>query len=151
MAATPFEIVILLSVGSFQAAAPGVAKEPSPVFEDSAAGLRSFTAWAKATLGEPKFAQPPSRLCVVGAVPFSGAGPYIPRPIWESQRPVRELEPYAATFHYVEPPAASAPPAKPRTMKQALAICAKAAKEPLPVRPATPVAPAPAQAPRAPR
>lgn len=124
--AAALELVLLLSVGSFQAFIPGVTKDASPVFEDSEQGLKTFTAWARSTMGEPKFNQPPTRICVVGAVPFADKGPYIAKPIWESKQPVRQLEPYSATFHYVEP-AASTPPPKPRTMKEAVDLCAKAA------------------------
>jgi len=121
----PLQLVILLSIGSFQGYVPGVTTEPSPVFEDSAAGLAAFTGWARSTMGEPRFNQPPLRICVVGAVPFpANKGPYISPQIWGSKQPIRRLEPYAATFHYVEP-AASAPVPAPRTMKQAIALCAK--------------------------
>ncbi len=123
----PIQLVLLLSLGSFQVAIPGVTKEPSPVFEDSAKGVQAFTSWALGTLGEPKFNQPPYQFCVVGAQPFAaGKGPYVSDQISRSRPPVRQLEPYSATFHYVEPPA-SGPAPKPRTMKQAIELCAKAA------------------------
>jgi hypothetical protein len=118
------QLVLLLSIGSFQAFIPGVTKEASPVFEDSEQGLKTFTAWATSTIGEPRFIQPPTHSCVVGAVPFADKGPYISKPIWESKPPVRALEPYSATFHYVEP-AAGAPAPKPRTMQQAIELCSK--------------------------
>ncbi len=123
----PIQLVLLLSLCSFQVSIPGVTKEPSPVFEDSAKGLQAFTNWAVATLGEPKFNQPPYQLCVVGAQPFVDKGPYVAEQISRSRPPVRSLEPYSATFHYVEPPARGAPPPKPRTLKQAIELCAKAA------------------------
>jgi hypothetical protein len=62
----------------------------------------------------------------VGAVPFGNTPPYVVRPIYESKMPVRALEPYSATFHYVEVPAGARPPAHPRTMKEAVEICSKA-------------------------
>ena len=120
----PIQLVFLLSIGSFQVSIPGVTRDISPVFEDSAQGLKSFTTWASTTMGEPKFNQPPLRFCVVGAVPFTDKGPYIPQQISGSKPPVRSLEPYSATFHYVEP-APGAPVPKPRTMKQAIDLCAK--------------------------
>lgn len=117
------ELVILLSIGSFQAFIPGLTKEPSPVFADSAEGLKTFTAWARQTMGEPRFNQPPTRICVVAALPFTDKPPYISQPIWGSKPPVRALEPYGATFHYVDHQA-GAPLPKPRTLKQALELCA---------------------------
>jgi hypothetical protein len=124
----PIQLVLLLSIGSFQAFIPGVTQQASPVFEDSDQGLKSFTAWARSTMGEPRFNQPPLQICVVGAVPFTDKGPYISKPIWESKQPVRALEPYSATFHYVEP-AAGAPAPKPRTMKQAVELRSKPAQK----------------------
>ncbi len=121
---SPTLIVLLVSLGSFQAQVPGLTKTPSPVFEDNEQGLRTFTAWARATMGEPRFNQPPHHICVVGAVPFVDRGPFIAEPISKSRMPVRQLEPYAATFHYVDASAAPAPKA-PRTWKQAVDICKK--------------------------
>ncbi len=138
---TAFHLVILLSVGQFQATLPDITPQASPKFPDNAQGARDFTSWAKATMPTPKFIQPPLRICVVGAVAFKpDQVPLLPQSLWESKFPLRALEPYSATFHYVEPPkdgaasgAAKAPPAaKPRTMKQAQAICAEAAKKPPP-------------------
>lgn len=117
----PVQLVLLLSLGSFQAFIPGVTKTASPVFEDSAKGLKEFTTWATSTLGEPKFNQPPHKICVVGALPFEDKGPYISQQISQSKWPVRALEPYSATFHYVEPVAGAKP--KPRTMNQAVELC----------------------------
>ena len=122
---TPIVLVILLSIGSFQAAIPGRTQGASPAFEDNAQGLARLAEWASSRLGVPKFNQPPLKVCVVGSVPFKDPGPYIVKPIWESQPPVHQLEPYAATFHYVEvAPGKLTPP--PRTMKQAMDICRKA-------------------------
>lgn len=120
-------LVILLSIGSYQASIPGVTQKPSPRFEDTAQGLQDFARWARATVPEPKFNQPPLRICVVGASPFSAEKPpYLPKPLWESKPPLHALEPYAATFHYVEPQPGAAPP-KPRTMAQAVKLCSEAA------------------------
>ena len=133
------EIVILLSLGSFQATLPQVPKATSPVFEDSAQGVQGFMAWVKPALGDPKFNQPPTRICVVGAVPFGPQSQlYLPKPLYESRQPLRQLEPYAATFHYVEQPA-STPAPKPRTLRDAQAICTRAWKAgPSPERPLGP-------------
>ena len=120
----PFQLVLLLSVGSFQAFVPGVTKAPSPVFADSEQGLAAFTTWATRTLPEAGFNQPPLKICVVGAVPFGGKTPYVAKPIWESHPPVRTLEPYSATFHYVDVKAGDKPP-KPRSLQDAIALCAK--------------------------
>jgi hypothetical protein len=147
MAAT--HLIVLLSVGSFQALLPGIGPQPSPVFEDNAQGARAFTTWAKQTMPVPGFNQPPLRICVVGAVAFKPeAAPYLPKPLYESTFPLRALEPYSATFHYVEddkPDKAGKPP-KPRTMKQAQKICAEAAKKPPPSL-VIPPASAPTQSP----
>lgn len=119
----PIQLVLLLSLGSFQATIPAIGPEPSPVFEDSAAGLASFTQWARTTMGEPRFNQPPHQLCVVAALPFApNKGPYVALPISQSKPPVRALEPYSASFHYVELPA-GAPPPKPRTLQEAVSLC----------------------------
>ncbi len=120
----PFQLVLLLSVGSFQAFVPGITKAPSPVFADSEQGLTAFTTWAQRTLPEAGFNQPPLKICVVGASPFGGKPPYVARPIWESRPPVRALEPFAATFHYVEPKPGDKPP-KPRTLRDAITLCAQ--------------------------
>lgn len=118
------ELIILLSLGSFQATLPQIPKATSPVFPDTAQGVADFMAWIKPVMGEPKFNQPPTKVCVVGAVPFKNDAPlYLPKPLWESRPPLRWLEPYTATFHYVEL-AASAPPPKPRTLRDAARICA---------------------------
>jgi len=128
------QLVILLSAGSFQASLPAVSKQPSAVYADTAQGVRDFITWLRPTLPTPKFAQPPLHICVVGAVPFTDeTAPVLPKPLWESRPPWRSLEPYAATFHYVEADATSSKGAKgrtppPRSMKQALQICAAAAK-----------------------
>jgi hypothetical protein len=122
------ELVILLAVGSFQAAAPGTLREPSAVYPDTAEGARDFVVWLRGALPPPRFAQPPMQVCVVGAVPFSPeAAPLLPKPLWESRHPWRALEPYAATFHYVEPPAPGGKPGavpKPRTLRDAVKLCA---------------------------
>lgn len=119
------ELVILLAVGSFQASAPGTLREPSAVYPDTAEGARDFVVWLRGALPPPRFAQPPMQVCVVGAVPFTPeAAPVLPKPLWESRTPWRALEPYAATFHYVEPPAAGAKPPKPRTLRDAVKLCA---------------------------
>lgn len=122
------ELVILLSVGTFQATLPQIPKATSPVFQDTAQGVQIFMSWLKGALPEPGFNQPPTRVCVVGAVPFTPeAAPYVVRPLWESRPPFRRLEPYSATFHYVElAPGAKAPPA--RTLRDAMKICAEAWK-----------------------
>ena len=125
-----FQLIILLSIGSFQAQLPAVSKLPSPSFDDSAAGAVEFVKWAKATIPAPKFGQPPLQICVVGALPFTpDQAPYLPKPLWESRQPLRSLEPYAATFHYVEPAPGAKPP-RPRAMRDALKICAATAKKP---------------------
>jgi hypothetical protein len=136
------EIVILLSLGTFQVTLPQIPKATSPAFEDSAQGVQAFMGWLKPVLPEPRFNQPPTRICVVGAVPFGPkATLYLPKPLWESRQPLRQLEPYAATFHYLDP-AASAPAPKPRTLKDAQRICAQAWKAaPSPVKPLGPVKP----------
>ncbi len=122
------QLVILLSAGSFQATVPGVSTQPSAVYPDTPQGAREFITWLRPTLPTPKFAQPPLHVCVVGAVPFSpDKAPVLPKPLWESKQPWRSLEPYAATFHYVEPDAKGRVP-KARTLKQAQKICAAAAK-----------------------
>ncbi len=133
------EIVILLSLGSFQATLPQIPKATSAPFADSAQGIRDFMGWVKPVMGEPKFNQPPTRICVVGAVPFAPkAELLLPSQLWESRQPLRQLEPYSATFHYVEP-AAGTPAPKPRTLKDAARICADAWKaEPSPVKPLGP-------------
>jgi hypothetical protein len=129
------QLVILLSVGSFQASLPGVSPQPSAAYPDTPQGAREFITWLRPTLPTPKFAAPPMHVCVVGAVPFvPEKAPVLPKPLWESKQPWRSLEPYAATFHYVEAdakedakdPKGRAP--KARTMKQAQQICAVAAK-----------------------
>lgn len=125
------QLVILLSVGSFQAVVPEMSREPSAKFPDTAQGARDFITWLRPRLPTPKFAQPPMHVCVVGAVPFSDAtAPTLPKPLWESRQPWRSLEPYGATFHYAEadPKAPKGTVPKPRSWKQALQICAAAAK-----------------------
>jgi hypothetical protein len=122
------QLIILLSVGSFQASVPGVTAQPSAVYPDTPQGARDFITWLRPTLPTPKFAQPPLHVCVVGAVPFApDKAPVLSKPLWESKQPWRSLEPYAATFHYAQPDAKGRA-AKPRTMKQAVTICAAAAK-----------------------
>ena len=117
------QLVILLSLGTFQAAVPGVGHTPSPVFEDSALGVKSFMAWLKPLLPPPTFNQLPLQVCVVGAVPFTPEkAPYLPKPLYESQQPLHQLEPYSATFHYVSPTAQSKDTTS-RTLSQALHIC----------------------------
>jgi hypothetical protein len=148
MAAAALQLVILLSAGSFQAVVPGVSAQASAVYRDTPQGAREFITWLRPTLPAPKFAQPPMHVCVVGAVPFAAdAAPVLPKPLWESKQPWRSLEPYAATFHYAELDAKGRAP-KPRNLKQALKICAAAAKSvpqevaiPLVVRPAASAAP----------
>ena len=104
-----FELIILLSIGSFQVNVPAVSKQAAPTFEDSAKGVVEFVQWFKSTIPEPKFGQPPLQVCVVGALPFTlEKAPYLPKPLWESRQPLHSLEPYSATFHYVEPPKAGA-------------------------------------------
>jgi hypothetical protein len=74
----------------------------------------------------PATNQPPLKIRVIGAVPFSAKKvPYLPKPLWESQRTLHALEPYPATFHYVEvaPGAKSPRPPKPLTLKQAIRLC----------------------------
>lgn len=128
MPAAATQLVILLSVGSFQAVVPEVSPKPSATFPDTAQGAREFITWLRPTLPTPKFAQPPMHICVVGAVPFTPEqAPVLSKPLWESRQPWRSLEPYAATFHYAEPDAKGRVP-KPRSWKQALQICAAAAK-----------------------
>ncbi|MCE2657997.1 MAG: hypothetical protein LW854_07065 [Rubrivivax sp.] len=122
------EIVILLSVGSFQALLPQAPKATgtSPSFPDTAAGVTQFVQWVRPILGEPKFNQPPTRVCVVGAVPFSeGTVLYLPEPLWLSRQPLRQLEPYSASFHYVELPAPGAKAPAPRTLRDAGHLCAQ--------------------------
>ncbi len=122
------QLVILLSVGAFQAVVPAVSKEPSAVYADTAQGATDFVTWLRPQLPPARFAQPPLDVCVVGAVPFgSERAPYLPKPLWESKPPWRNLEPYAARFHYVQPVAGSKDPA-PRTLQQAQQICAAATK-----------------------
>lgn len=126
--AAAIQLVILLSAGSFQATVPAVSTQASAVYPDTVQGARDFITWLRPTLPAPKFAQPPLHVCVVGAVPFAADRvPLLPKPLWESKQPWRSLEPYAATFHYVELDAKGRAP-KARTMKQALTICAAAAK-----------------------
>ncbi|MBL8328932.1 MAG: hypothetical protein JNJ71_08780 [Rubrivivax sp.] len=126
--ATAAEIVILLSLGSFQVQLPQAPQATSPVFADSAQGVQEFMGWIGKALPSPRFNQPPTRICVVGAVPFPPtAALYLPRPLWESRQPLRQLEPYSATFHYLEPPA-GAPAPKPRTLRDAVRLCAEVAK-----------------------
>jgi hypothetical protein len=129
MAVAAAELVILLSLGSFQATLPQLPKATSPVFPDTPQGVTDFMAWLKPTMGEPKFNQPPTKVCVVGAVPFTAkAAPFLPKPLWESRPPLRWLEPFSATFHYVELPA-SAPTPQARTLRDAARICAEAWKK----------------------
>ncbi len=124
------QLVILLSVGSFQAVAPAVSKQPSAVYADSAQGTTDFVTWFRSQVPPAKFAQPPLDVCVVGAVPFTAErAPYLPKPLWESKPPWRHLEPYAARFHYVEP-AAGRKAAKPRTLLQAQQLCAAPPQKP---------------------
>ena len=123
------QLVILLSAGSFQASVPEVSPQPSAVYPDTPQGARDFITWLRPTLPTPKFAAPPMHVCVVGAVPFTDENaPLLPKPLWESRQPWRSLEPYAATFHYVEAKDLKSRAPKPRSMKQALQICAAAAK-----------------------
>ena len=124
------QLVILLSAGTFQGAVPALSKQPSAVFPDTAQGNADFVAWLRPTLPPPRFAQPPLQVCVVGAVPFTPEkAPFLSKPLWESRPPWKSLEPYAATFHYVEPlPSGKAP--KPRTLRDALKICAQTPKKP---------------------
>lgn len=132
MPAAALQLVILLSVGSFQATVPGVSTQPSATYPDTPQGARDFITWLRPTLPAPKFAQPPMHVCVVGAVPFSpDQAPVLPKPLWESRQPWRSLEPYAATFHYVEAKDTKdlkGRVPKARSMKQAQKICAAAAK-----------------------
>ena len=122
------QLVILLSVGSFQAMVPAQSPQASAVFPDTARGATAFVDWLRPQLPPPRFAQPPLDVCVVGAVPFSSErAPYLPKPLWESKPPWRNLEPYAARFHYVQP-VAGGKAAAPRTLQQAQQICAAAAK-----------------------
>jgi hypothetical protein len=123
------EIVILLSVGSFQVLLPQAPKATgtSPIFPDSQAGVTQFVQWAKPVMGEPRFNQPPTKVCVVGATHFpEGTTLYLPEPLWASRQPLRQLEPYSATFHYVDKPAAGTAAAKPRTLQDAARLCAQA-------------------------
>jgi hypothetical protein len=112
-------LVILLSIGTFQASIPSVSKQATPSFADSDQGAETFTTWAKAAIPSPKFGQPPLQICVVGAVP---------KPLWESAPPFHSLEPYSATFHYVEQ-AKGMKATAPRTMREALRICASTTKK----------------------
>ena len=147
------QLVILLSVGSFQASLPGVSPQPSATYPDTPQGAREFITWLRPTLPTPKFAAPPMHVCVVGAVPFAAdKAPVLPKPLWESKQPWRSLEPYAATFHYVDADAKDAKGRAPkaRSMKQALDICAAAAKSvprevaiPVVMQPAASAAPRP--------
>lgn len=146
------QLVILLSVGSFQATLPTVGPQPSPTFPDTAEGSNAFVReWLKPTLPSPKFAEPPLKVCVVGVQPFpADKPPYLPQPLSTSKAPFRSFEPYSASFHYVEPPASGKPAPKPRTMRDAIALCAAAAKLAptlpaalAPSAPASPSSPAP--------
>jgi hypothetical protein len=122
------EIVILLSLGSFQALLPQAPKATgtSPSFTDTPAGVAQFVQWVRPVLGEPKFNQPPTRVCVVGAVPFpNGTALHLPQPLWESRQPLRQLEPYSASFHYLELPAPGAKATAPRTLRDAGRLCAQ--------------------------
>lgn len=151
--ADALQLVILLSVGSFQASVPTVSKQASAAYPDTPQGAREFITWLRPTLPTPKFAAPPMHVCVVGAVPFAAdKAPVLPKPLWESKQPWRSLEPYAATFHYVDADAKDAKGRAPkaRSMKQALDICAAAAKSvprevaiPVVMQPAASAAPRP--------
>jgi hypothetical protein len=95
--------VILLSVGTFQVALPDPSAAVSPIFADSQDGVQVFLQWLKPQLPTPKWGQAPIKICVVGAEPFSvQKAPYLSKPLYESQEPLHSLEPYSATFHYVE-------------------------------------------------
>ena len=121
------QIVILLSVGTFQATLDTPPTEMSPVFEDSARGVEGFVAWLKPQLPPPHWGQAPLRFCVVGAVPFADkSAPYASKPLYLSEEPFHSLEPYSAVFHYIEDKG-QLRIKKSRTMGDALAICSKAA------------------------
>ena len=120
------QVVILLSIGSFQVQTPMIPGPPSPVFEDSKAGVAAFVTWARGHIPEPKWNQRPMQVCVVGAQYFTPEhAPYLTKQLYESKQPLHQLEPYSATFHYV-PSATEKVAGGKRTLKQALEICAKA-------------------------
>lgn len=122
-AAGAFTIVVLLSAGSFQAALPDADAKPSPVFADSAAGVKDFVGWLRPQIPTGRWNPPPTQVCVVGAVPFDDAhAPYLPQPLVRSEGPLHGLEPYAATFHYVNADEAKKR-ARKRTLTTALKIC----------------------------
>ena len=123
------QIVVLLSVGTFQATLEPTPTDPSPVFEDSAEGVDTFLKWLRPKLPRATWGQAPLKFCVVGAVPFSAKmAPYLPKPLYLSQEPLHSLEPYSATYHYVE--SKGQIKLKPiRTMSEALEICAHPGKQ----------------------
>lgn len=122
------QIVILLSMNGFQALLPAQSLQPSPVFADTAAGSAQFFEWLEPRYPKGRWNPPPTQVCVVGTEPFSSERQLmLPNALHRAQGPWRRLEPYAATFHFVPPPAASAPPpakpAPPRGVREALALC----------------------------
>jgi hypothetical protein len=127
-AAVGFQIVILLSGGSFQAVLPGVSGQPSPVFPDTPAGSTAFMEWVKPQWPKGRWNPPPTQVCVVGMTPFAAdRPPQLPQALYASKPPFRVMEPYAATFHYIGE-AEQRQGLRSRTPAQALALCGMKAK-----------------------
>lgn len=127
-AALGVQIVILLSSGSFQAVAPGLAAQPSPRFPDTPQGHVAFMDWVKPLWPKGRWNPPPTQVCVVGMEPFvPERPPQLPQPLYASKPPFRVLEPYAASFHYLGE-AEQRQGLRSRTPAQALALCGVKAK-----------------------
>ena len=102
VAAVGFQIVILLSAGSFQAVLPSVSPKPSPSFPDTPDGTRAFMDWMVPQYPKGRWNPPPTQVCVVGMEPFPPERPpYLVQPLHASKAPFRVMEPYGATFHYI--------------------------------------------------
>lgn len=126
MAATTafgFQIVILLSAGSFQALLPSLSTQISPTYPDDAKGAQAFMDWLVPQYPKGRWNPPPTQVCVVGVEPFAKDGTvYLPQPLHASKPPFRVLEPYSATFHYIGQ-AEQAMGVKRRSVGDALELC----------------------------
>lgn len=122
-AALGFQIVILLSAGSFQAVLPAVSPKVSPVYPDDARGVQAFMDWLVPQYPKGRWNPPPTQICVVGVEPFAKDRTlYLPQPLHASKPPFRVLEPYRATFHYIGQ-AEQAMGVKRRSAGDALKLC----------------------------
>lgn len=122
-AALGFQIVILLSSGSFQAVLPSLSASPSPAFADSAQGAQDFMQWLVPQYPKGRWNPPPTQVCVVGMEPFpKDRAVYLSQPLHASRPPFRVMEPYTASFHYIGE-AEQAQGVQRRSLTDALALC----------------------------